>query len=58
MELGTWAHGLQRVLADDLETASAVAAAMDRQAPGTGAWYQGDHVDFGQGLFLGNVIGA
>ncbi|MFJ5974940.1 tetratricopeptide repeat protein [Streptomyces sp. NPDC093060] len=57
-ELATWAKRVQHTLADDLETASAVAAAMDRQAPGTGAWYQGDHVDFGQGLFLGSVVGA
>ncbi|MGQ4427562.1 alcohol dehydrogenase catalytic domain-containing protein, partial [Streptomyces violaceoruber] len=39
--------------------AGAVARAMERSAPGSGAsWYGGDHTDFRDGVFLREVIGV
>lgn len=39
--------------------AGAVARAMERSAPGSGAsWYGGDHTDFRGGLFLREVVGV
>ncbi|WP_329317724.1 ATP-binding protein [Streptomyces sp. NBC_01262] len=54
--LREWGAGLQRLLGDGER--AAVAAAMDRHTAGSGAaWYRGDHVDFGGGVFLGQVNG-
>jgi tetratricopeptide (TPR) repeat protein len=51
-----WAASLQRLLGDGER--AAVAAAMDEHTAGSGAaWYRGDHVDFGGGVFLGPVNG-
>ena len=55
--LREWGAGLQRLLGDGER--AAVAAAMDRHTAGSGtAWYRGDHVDFGAGVFLGPVNGV
>ncbi|WP_327378038.1 SAV_2336 N-terminal domain-related protein [Streptomyces sp. CB02400] len=45
--------------ADPRGVAGAVARAMERSAPGSGvAWYDGDHTDFRDGVFLREVIGV
>ena len=54
-----WGGGVADLLAGDPDVARAVAAAMDRHTPGSGAaWYDGDHTDFRGGLFLGEVVGV
>ncbi|QFR00385.1 tetratricopeptide repeat protein [Streptomyces phaeolivaceus] len=54
-----WGERLAGLLADDSTVAGAVAAAMERHTPGSGAaWYGGDHSDFRGGLFLREAIGV
>ncbi|MFF3941649.1 tetratricopeptide repeat protein [Streptomyces phaeofaciens] len=56
-KLAAWRTSLTELFAADMSTASTVAAAMDARSPGSGSWYQGDHLDFGRGFFQGPVIG-
>ncbi|WP_427919933.1 tetratricopeptide repeat protein [Streptomyces sp. cg40] len=59
--VGEWGEAVARLLAGDPEgvAAEAVAEAMERYAPGSGAsWYDGDHTDFRNGVFLREVIGV
>ncbi|MEI5614904.1 tetratricopeptide repeat protein [Streptomyces brasiliscabiei] len=54
-----WGEGLASLLAGDPVVAGAVAAAMERDTPGSGAsWYGGDHTDFRGGVFLREAIGV
>ncbi|KFG04491.1 regulator [Streptomyces scabiei] len=54
-----WGKRLAGLLADEPTVAGAVAAAMERHAPGSGAaWYGGDHCDFRGGIFLREAIGV
>ncbi|MEE1833682.1 tetratricopeptide repeat protein [Streptomyces sp. SP17KL33] len=54
-----WGEGLAGLLAGDPAVAAAVAAAMERHTPGSGAaWYGGDHSDFRGGVFLREVVGV
>ena len=54
-----WGERLAGLLADDPTVAGAVAAAMERHTPGSGAaWYGGDHSDFRGGVFLREAIGV
>ena len=54
-----WGDRVADLLAADPRIAGAVAAAMERHAPGSGkAWYGGDHTDFRGGLFLREVVGV
>ncbi|CAM5578869.1 tetratricopeptide repeat protein [Streptomyces fumanus] len=54
-----WGDGVRALLAADPQVAGAVAAAMERHAPGSGTgWYDGDHTDFRGGVFLREVIGV
>ncbi|MFF9621318.1 tetratricopeptide repeat protein [Streptomyces griseosporeus] len=54
-----WGETVSDLLAADPRIASAVAAAMERHAPGSGkAWYGGDHTDFRGGVFLREVVGV
>ncbi len=53
-----WGERVAELLADDPQAAGAVATAMERLAPGSGAlWYGGDHADFSGGVFLDKVVG-
>lgn len=55
-----WGETVAELLAAEPSgVAGAVAGAMERSAPGSGAsWYGGDHTDFRGGLFLREVIGV
>lgn len=55
-----WGEELASLLAGDPQgVAGAVAGAMERDVPGSGAsWYDGDHADFRGGVFLREVIGV
>ncbi|MFH8935095.1 tetratricopeptide repeat protein [Streptomyces griseosporeus] len=54
-----WGEAVSDLLAADSRIAGAVAAAMERHAPGSGnAWYGGDHTDFRGGMFLREVVGV
>ncbi|MFD3618048.1 ATP-binding protein [Streptomyces sp. NPDC058676] len=54
-----WGEALADLFAADPQGAGAVARAMDRLAPGSGAsWYSGDHADFRGGVFLREVVGV
>ncbi|MER5218025.1 hypothetical protein ABT063_47930 [Streptomyces sp. NPDC002838] len=47
-----WGEAVADLLAADPQGAGAVARAMERYAPGSGAsWYDGDHADFRGGVF-------
>ncbi|MGV9273011.1 tetratricopeptide repeat protein [Streptomyces griseosporeus] len=54
-----WGEAVAELLAADPHgLAGPVAQAMERHAPGSGtAWYDGDHADFRDGVFLREVIG-
>ncbi|MGW0828166.1 ATP-binding protein [Streptomyces sp. NPDC002845] len=55
----TWGDRVADLLAADPRVAGAVAGAMERHAPGSGAaWYGGDHTDFRGGVFLREVVGV
>ncbi len=55
-----WGETVAELLAAEPSgVAGAVARAMERSAPGSGAsWYGGDHADFRGGVFLREVIGV
>ncbi|GAA3977758.1 tetratricopeptide repeat protein [Streptomyces plumbiresistens] len=54
-----WGQAVADLLAADPRGAGAVARAMERYAPGSGAsWYDGDHTDFRGGVFLREVVGV
>ncbi|MFC8373436.1 NB-ARC domain-containing protein, partial [Streptomyces sp. NPDC057239] len=55
-----WGETVADLLATDPRgLAGAVARAMERSAPGSGAsWYDGDHTDFRGGVFLREVVGV
>ncbi|MEU6195742.1 tetratricopeptide repeat protein [Streptomyces sp. NPDC047061] len=58
-ELRTWGDRVAELLGGDPGVAGAVAAAMERYAPGSAAaWYGGDHSDFRGGVFLREVVGV
>ena len=57
--LRAWGDRVAELLAGDPQAAGAVAAAMERHAPGsTAVWYGGDHADFRGGVFLREVVGV
>ncbi|MFD8725777.1 tetratricopeptide repeat protein [Streptomyces sp. NPDC059629] len=57
--LRAWGDRVAQLLAGDPQVAGAVAAAMERYAPGSAAaWYRGDHADFRGGVFLREVVGV
>ncbi|MFI9762138.1 ATP-binding protein [Streptomyces sp. NPDC051963] len=54
-----WGDRVVELLGADPLVAGGVAAAMERQAPGSGTdWYGGDHTDFRGGVFLREVVGV
>ncbi|MFD3590204.1 tetratricopeptide repeat protein [Streptomyces sp. NPDC058683] len=57
--LRDWGDRVAELLGGDPMVAGAVAAAMERYAPGSAAdWYGGDHSDFRGGVFLREVVGV
>ncbi|MER5522401.1 tetratricopeptide repeat protein [Streptomyces sp. NPDC002763] len=57
--LRDWGDRVAELLGGDPRIAGAVAAAMERYAPGSAAaWYGGDHSDFRGGVFLREVVGV
>ncbi|MEU1160086.1 hypothetical protein ABZ372_04380 [Streptomyces sp. NPDC005921] len=57
--LRAWGDRVRALLGGDPRVAGAVAAAMERHAPGSAdAWYGGDHSDFRGGVFLREVVGV
>ncbi|MER6081890.1 tetratricopeptide repeat protein [Streptomyces sp. NPDC001833] len=57
--LRAWGDRTAELLGGDPRVAGAVAAAMERYAPGSAAaWYGGDHSDFRGGVFLREVVGV
>ncbi|MGW7546351.1 tetratricopeptide repeat protein [Streptomyces sp. NPDC054770] len=57
--LRAWGDRVAELLGGDPRVAGAVAAAMERHAPGSAAaWYGGDHSDFRGGVFLREVVGV
>ncbi|MEU9158336.1 tetratricopeptide repeat protein [Streptomyces sp. NPDC048417] len=57
--LPDWGDRVAELLGGDPRVAGAVAAAMERSAPGSAAdWYDGDHSDFRGGVFLREVVGV
>ncbi|WP_308311017.1 ATP-binding protein [Streptomyces sp. GbtcB6] len=57
--LRAWGDRVAELLGGDPRVAGAVAAAMERYAPGSAAaWYGGDHSDFRGGVFLREVVGV
>ncbi|MFJ3776661.1 tetratricopeptide repeat protein [Streptomyces sp. NPDC090075] len=57
--LRAWGDRVRALLGGDPRVAGAVAAAMERHAPGSAdAWYGRDHSDFRGGVFLREVVGV